>query len=152
QPDGTTKMAPIEDHVADALSDAERWLSYQQLQHTAELKSGSIAVHWRGLSEEEAEELRGRVLLGWKPIAEHTHLDLLEFDCGVEIHAPDADKGDVVITLQNEIGSGVPTAYLGDDQTDERAFRAMHRHGLSILVRPRWRQTAAEVWLKPPDE
>jgi trehalose 6-phosphate phosphatase len=45
-----------------------------------------------------------------------------------------------------------PAAYLGDDATDERAFRAISGRGLSVLVRPSWRQTAAELWLRPPEE
>jgi trehalose 6-phosphate phosphatase len=41
---------------------------------------------------------------------------------------------------------------LGDDTTDESAFQAINGRGLSVLVRPRYRATAAEAWLKPPDE
>jgi trehalose-phosphatase len=152
KPDGTEESIRIEDHVLDALSDADRWLTYQQLRHTAEFKTGSIAVHWRGLSDWGVEELRGRVLLGWKPIADRAGLDLLEFDGGIEIRAPEADKGDVVRTLLNETGSGTPVAYLGDDATDEHAFQAMRDRGLSVLVRPRWRQTAAQLWLRPPEQ
>ncbi|MFY9560213.1 MAG: trehalose-phosphatase [Terriglobales bacterium] len=151
-PEGTTEVLPLEEHVLDALSDADRWLGYQQLRHTAEFKTGSIAVHWRGLSDRGVEELRGRVLLGWKPIAEHARLELLEFDGGVEIRAPEADKGDVVRILLDEMSPGTPAAYLGDDATDERAFRAIRGRGLSVLVRPRWRHSAAQLWLKPPDE
>jgi trehalose 6-phosphate phosphatase len=152
KPDGTEESIRIEDHALDALSDADRWLTYQQLRHTAEFKTGSIAVHWRGLSDWGVEELRGRVLLGWKPIADRAGLDLLEFDGGIEIRAPEADKGDVVRTLLNETGPGTPVAYLGDDSTDEHAFQAMRDRGLSVLVRPRWRQTAAQLWLRPPEQ
>lgn len=152
KPDGSVETAPLEERVLDALSDADRWLGYQQMRHTAEFKTGSIAVHWRGLSDGEAEEVRGRVLLGWKPIAEHARLDLSEFDGGVEIRAPEADKGDVVRILLGEMTPNTPAAYLGDDTTDERAFRAIRDRGLSVLVRPRWRQTAARLWLRPPEE
>jgi trehalose-phosphatase len=152
KPDGSVETAPLEKRVLDALSDADRWLGYQQMRHTAEFKTGSIAVHWRGLSDGEAEEVRGRVLLGWKPIAEHARLDLSEFDGGVEIRAPEADKGDVVRILLGEMTPNTPAAYLGDDTTDERAFRAIRDRGLSVLVRPRWRQTAARLWLRPPEE
>jgi len=43
-------------------------------------------------------------------------------------------------------------AYLGDDNTDEAAFLALQGRGVSILVRPTWRETAAKYWLQPPDE
>ena len=43
-------------------------------------------------------------------------------------------------------------AYLGDDLTDEDAFKAVEGRGLGILVRKQWRSTAAAAWLKPPEE
>jgi trehalose 6-phosphate phosphatase len=152
RPDGSIETVQLEERYLDALSDAGRWLTYQQLRHTAEFKTGSIAVHWRGLSDWKAEELRGRVLLGWKPIAQRSGLEFLDFDGGVEIRAPEADKGDVVRLVLSEMEPDTPAAYLGDDATDERAFRAIHGRGLSVLVRPRWRPTAAQLWLKPPEE
>jgi len=151
-PDGRVEMLRLEEGYLDALSDADRWLGYQQLRHTAEFKTGSIAVHWRGLSDWEVEELRGRVLLGWKPIAQDAEMELLDFDGGIELRPPEADKGDVVRLLLGEVGPGTPAAYLGDDATDEHAFQAIRGHGLSVLVRPRWRHTAAQSWIKPPEE
>jgi trehalose-6-phosphatase len=50
------------------------------------------------------------------------------------------------------LNSAVSIAYLGDDQADEEAFRALQNRGLRILVRPEWRETAADVWLRPPEE
>jgi trehalose-phosphatase len=134
------------------LSAAESWLLSQHLQHAAEFKTGSIAVHWRGLDSPDAESVRERVLLGWKPIVKYTHLHLMEFDGGVEIRAHEADKGDAVRTIMNEMDPKTPAAYLGDDATDEHAFQAMNGRGLSVLVRARYRATAAQLWLKPPDE
>jgi trehalose 6-phosphate phosphatase len=151
-PDGKIETVRIDDRYLDALSDANRWLYCQHLWPAAELKTGSIAVHWRGLTDSEAEELRERLLAGWKPIAECSGLELLEFDGGVEIRTPETDKGDVVRIVLSETEADTPVAYLGDDITDERAFRAMNGRGLSVLVRPRWRQTAAQVWLRPPGE
>lgn len=150
--DGSAEMPRLDEGMLNGLSDAERWLSYQHLRQTAEFKTGSIAVHWRGLSESGVEDVRGRVLLGWQPIAENAGLNLLEFDGGIEIRAREADKGNAVRALLSEMVPGTPAAYLGDDTTDERAFRAMRDRGLSVLVRPQWRQTAAQLWLKPPGE
>jgi trehalose 6-phosphate phosphatase len=150
--DGSTEMPRLDERTLTGLSDAGRWLGYQQLRHTAEFKAGSVAVHWRGLSENRAENLRSRVLLGWRPIAEYSGLNVLEFDGGVEIRACEADKGNAVRTFLSEISPDAPVAYLGDDSTDESAFRAMQGRGVSVLVRPKWRQTVAQFWLKPPDE
>jgi trehalose-phosphatase len=152
KPDGRLETVPFNERCLDALSEADGWLIYQQLRHKAEFKAGSIALHWRGLSDWEMEALRGRALLGWKPIAEHGGLELLEFDGGVEIRVPDVDKGDVVRVVLDEMSPDTPVAYLGDDATDEHAFQALEGRGLTVLVRPRWRRTSAELWLKPPEE
>jgi trehalose-phosphatase len=152
RPDGTPEMPNLDPQTLSGLSDAERWLSYKHLRHRAEFKPGGIAIHWRGLSALEAADLRARVLLGWRPIVAQSGLDLLEFDGGIEIRARQANKGDAVRGFLNEIGVDTPVAYLGDDNTDEAAFLAIGNRGISILVRPEWRETAAQLWLKPPED
>ena len=109
-------------------------------------------MHWRGLGEAFAKQLRSRVLLGWRLIAERSGLKLQEFEEGIEILAPEANKGEAVRKLLREIGSDAPVAYLGDDIADESAFRAIGERGISVLVRPEERRTLAQFWLKPPDE
>ena len=157
RPDGSCEMPRIPGEVAQALDDARRWLTYQGLQDLAEIKPGSIAVHWRSVGETVASEVRFRVLLGWFPIAQRDALKLLEFDGGVEMRTADLDKGDAVRTILAEVGPDVPVAYLGDDATDERAFQALEDQalegsGLTALVRPTPRRTSAEVWLRAPED
>lgn len=43
-------------------------------------------------------------------------------------------------------------AYLGDDVTDEDAFHAVKPRGLAVLVRAELRETAADLWIRPPRE
>jgi trehalose 6-phosphate phosphatase len=149
--DGTRETPRVEESAMHALADADRWLRYQGLHNRAEFKTGAIAVHWRGLDQATAAEIRGQVLLGWFPIAQSTPMELLEFDGGIEMRMPGRDKGDAVRTILDEIGPEVPVAYLGDDLTDERAFLALDTLGLSVLVRPGWRETAAALWIRPPE-
>jgi trehalose-phosphatase len=150
--DGSCEMPEIPAGVVQALDDGKRWLADLGLEESAEMKPGSIAVHWRALeNKEEASKLRGRVLLGWFPIAERASLRLLEFDGGAEMRLPDQDKGHAVQTVLTET-AGAPIAYLGDDATDEHAFQALDPIGLTVLVRPTQRRTSAQAWLKPPDE
>jgi trehalose 6-phosphate phosphatase len=151
RPDGTCETPRVEEPVLRALADADRWLREQGLHHRAEFKTGAVAIHWRGLDEAMAAEIRARVWLGWFPIAQNTPMELLEFDGGVEMRMPGKDKGDAVRTILEEIGPEVPVAYLGDDITDERAFLALGTRGLTVLVRPEWRPTAAAVWIRPPE-
>jgi trehalose-phosphatase len=148
---GIDETPPIDERVLEALAEADRWLRYQGLQDRLELKTAAIAIHWRGLDEATAAEHRSKVLLGWFPIAQNTPMELLEFDGGIEMRMPGRDKGDAVRTILKEIGPEVPVAYLGDDLTDERAFLALGTLGLSVLVRPEWRETAAALWIRPPE-
>jgi trehalose-phosphatase len=151
RPDGTYETPRVDEPVRRALDDADRWLRYQGLHNRAEFKTGAVAIHLRGLDEATTEEARSRVLLGWAPIAQSTPMELLEFDIGIEMRMPGRDKGDSVRTILDEVGPDAPVAYLGDDATDERAFLALGTRGLSVLVRPEWRATAAAVWIKPPE-
>jgi trehalose 6-phosphate phosphatase len=151
RPDGTYETPYVDEPVRNALADADRWLRDQALHERAEFKTGAVAIHWRGMDEAAAAETRARVLPGWLPIAQRTPMELLEFDGGIEMRMPGRDKGDAVRTILNEIGPQVPVAYLGDDLTDERAFIALNGVGLSVLVRPKWRKTAAAMWVKPPE-
>ncbi len=151
RPDGTYEALRVEEPVRRAQADADRWLRYQGLHNRAEFKTGAVAIHLRGLDEATAAEACRQVLLGWRPIAQSTPMELLEFDGGIEMRMPGRDKGDAVRTILDEIGPEAPLAYLGDDATDERAFLALGTRGLSVLVRPEWRTTAAAVWIKPPE-
>jgi trehalose-phosphatase len=151
RPDGTRETPRVEEPVMHALAHADRWLRDQGLHHRAEFKTGAVAIHWRGLDEATTAETRGQVLLGWLPIAQSTPMELLEFDGGIEMRMLGRDKGDAVRTILDEVGPEVPVAYLGDDITDERAFLALGTRGLSVLVRPEWRKTAAALWIRPPE-
>lgn len=151
-PNGTVEMACVDEDLVQGLMEADGWLQAQSLRQWAEFKPGSIAVHWRGRSEKEAADIRRQVLLGWSRIAQRRNVELLEFDGGIELRAAGPDKGDAVREILQQLDSGTPVAYLGDDKTDERAFLALEGRGVRVLVRPEWRETAADIWIKPPDE
>jgi trehalose 6-phosphate phosphatase len=150
--DGSIEVCELDEPALKGLALADEWLVTQQLENAAEIKGGSIAVHWRGLSLAEGENIRRRAMRGWTGIAKEFDLDLLLFDGGLEIRSKKANKGSAVRVLLSEMDPHTPAAYLGDDTTDEDAFQAINGFGLSILVRPVWRPTAAQLWLKPPHE
>jgi trehalose 6-phosphate phosphatase len=148
--DGLHEIEPVDQRTLDALSAADDWIDNLKLQHLAEHKPGILAVHWRGLPEDAARDVRGRVLLGWLSIADRACLTIEEFDGGVEMRMAIRNKADAMQTILAEMDVAAPVAYLGDDQSDEDAFRALHGRGLCVLVRPQWRETAANLWLRPP--
>jgi trehalose 6-phosphate phosphatase len=152
RPDSSPESPKVNPDVAQALANAERWLAYQGLYDHAEPKPGSIAVHWRGLDEATATAIRDKVFLGWSALTKNYPFTILEFDGGVELRLADYDKGSAIRTVLREISPQAPVAYLGDDRSDETAFRALGDRGLAVLVRKYQRHSLAQVWLQPPEE
>jgi trehalose-6-phosphatase len=109
-----------------------------------------VAIHWRGLGGKETAGIERAVNESWREIADGRKLELHRFNGGIELRPTGMNKGMVVDSLLSE-GAGA-AAYLGDDITDEDAFRAISGRGLGILISPDWRDTAADIWLTPPEE
>lgn len=117
-------------------------------------KANAVVMHWRGAPPRKARSIENRTRALFEPLAQMDGLGLLEFEAGLELRVG-RDKGGAVEAIMEEAGTLGPVAYLGDDLTDEAAFRAVRRigsRGLSGMVRQVWRETAAEVWLRPPAE
>jgi trehalose-phosphatase len=150
--DGSYHMEEMNRETLDALFEADHWIDALKLHDRAEHKPGSLAIHWRGLSEQEADDIRSKVLLRWAPIAERSGLMLEPFDGGLEIRMASRSKGDAVRSILSEMDINTPVAYLGDDECDEDVFHVLKDRGLSVLVRQQWRETAADLWLRPPDQ
>jgi len=117
-----------------------------------ERKPASRALHWRGLPALEVARVREQATERWAPLVQEGEVELLEFDGGLELRASGCNKQHAVKTVLSETGAGSAVAYLGDDTTDEDAFAAVKPRGLAVLVRPDFRPTAADVWLRPPAE
>jgi trehalose-phosphatase len=117
-----------------------------------EQKLASVALHWRGLPEDVTEHVRSRGLAAWEPLSRDGRVELLPFDGGIELRATGFTKANAVNAVLSETPEDSAIAYLGDDITDEDAFRAVKPRGLAVLVRPEARETAADVWLRPPQE
>jgi trehalose-phosphatase len=67
----------------------------------------------------------------------------------------DWDKGKAVLWLLKTLGlesRNVLPIYIGDDRTDEDAFRALEKRGVAILVSEHPQVTAASYWLNNPEE
>jgi trehalose 6-phosphate phosphatase len=149
--DGRYEVSSVPVHQ-DYLLAAESVLRDAGLENQTEVKPGGVAVHWRGLDLAKAEKVAREVARLWKPLLERAPLRVLEFDGGLEIRVAGPGKGDAVRVILKEAGAGAAVAYLGDDETDEDAFRALKGNGLTALVRPQSRPTTADVWLQPPRE
>lgn len=156
---GWERLSASGDYTLDLLpEDASRLLGatdqwaqrIEALGGRRELKPGSLALHWRGLSAREVDAIRRLVHEHWISNQLHQALEWRDFDGGIELLVPGRDKSYAVEAVLAELGPEAVAAYLGDDLADESAFRALRGRGLGVLVRPQFRQTAADAWVQPP--
>ena len=151
-PDGHYSSAPLSAAAQRALAEAEGWTpAVHALGGRIERKPGSLAFHWRGFTPGHQRALERDLETRFAALAQAGALEWHAFDGGVELRAAGCDKGHAVRQVLGELEEGTCVAYLGDDHTDEDAFRALAGHGLRVLVRPKWRATAADLWLRPPE-
>lgn len=148
QPDGRRVIRPVDDSGKRALEKLHDWFAQSGLADCCEQKTASLALHWRGRPESVREAVRTQA----QRAPDQERFRILPFDGGMEFCLPGADKGDAVRALLAELGETAAAAFLGDDLTDEDAFRAIKGRGLGVLVRPERRPTTADIWLKPPEE
>lgn len=151
-PNGNYSVAALPAKDEAALLQAADVIRNLGLEANLEMKPGGVAVHWRGLEAANVEQIRKRVAKQWQPLLKEHALRLLEFDGGLEIRVSNTDKGYAVNSILEGSSPDAVVAYLGDDLTDEDAFHALKDRGLTVLVRPQIRPTAADLWLKPPEE
>ena len=151
-PDGSYEVAFMDETPLQGLVTADEWIEAISLCGRIEKKPGSVAIHWRGLDEPSVAAIRDRVRPQWNRIAEAWGLDLLDFDGGLELRVAVRNKGDAVRTILEETNGRAVVAYLGDDLTDEDAFRTLKGKGVGVLVREQWRPTEADIWIQPPQE
>ena len=122
-----------------------------------EEKPNAVVMHWRGASSRKAQLIAQKTRALFEPLSDLDGLTLLEFESGLELRTG-RDKGGAVrdiLAAAVESDEQSPVAFLGDDLTDEAAFavvNASERPHLTVLVRQAKRETAAAVWLQPPDQ
>jgi trehalose 6-phosphate phosphatase len=150
--DGSYDVTPLDPKTEDALECAAAWAESQGLRALIEKKRCAVAIHWRELAPEIVQQVRQDAYLSFAPLACRMKLLLWEFDGGIELRSPTFDKAHVVRSILAETPVNVPIAYLGDDVSDEEAFRALDGRGMPILVRDQFRSTHAKRWLKPPEQ
>jgi trehalose-phosphatase len=150
-PDGKYTLLGLDDCYVAGLSQATAWIEEKGYQNRLERKPSSLAFHTRGLDDGSAAALLSEVRKVWEPMLQETGLSLHDFDGGIELRAH-ANKGIAVATIRSEMGEDAMMAYLGDDRTDEDAFEELGDKGLSVLVRPEFRETKAHLWMIPPEE
>ncbi len=137
-----------------ALDEAQQELSVRGYAGVVERKVGSVALHWRDTNALPAgrSEAEHAARAAFEPFAGKYDLALLPFDGGLELRTEDRTKEHAADALLAG-AEAQAAAFLGDDVTDEDAFRAVARKGgTALLVRAELRPSAAGFALRPPDE
>ena len=118
-----------------------------------ERKHFSVAAHYRNAKENDAFS----VALAVDAVAAR-HRELRKMD-GKKVYEllPDIDwnKGKAMIWLLETLGlegRNVLPIYIGDDRTDEDAFRVLEKRGVAILVSEQPQETAASYCLNNSEE
>lgn len=116
-------------------------------------KRFSLAVHYRNVQEEDLSLLRKIVELSLNHHPELRQTNgkkVFEFQPNI-----DWDKGKALLWILERLGFDGPdtlTLYIGDDLTDEDAFRVLGKQDLGIIVKGATRLTAAQYSLNNTSE
>jgi trehalose 6-phosphate phosphatase len=94
-----------------------------------EIKPASVAVHVRQVTDRAA----AAALLERADAAADTSLTKKPGKEVLELAVTDADKGGALLRLRDDVGAAA-TVYLGDDRTDEDAFRVLSPGDLTVKV------------------
>jgi trehalose 6-phosphate synthase/phosphatase len=115
-------------------------------------KTASLTLHFRNAEPVHQTEIATRA----KDMARDAGFQARDALCAVEIRPPtDWDKGDAVLQVLRSLhGRGwsesVEAVYVGDDETDEDAFRALQGFGVTFRVGRAERPTFATHRLPKP--
>ena len=118
-----------------------------------ERKRFSLAIHYRRARDADVPTVEAavdRARLRHPALRKTLGKKVFELQPDVEW-----DKGRAVLWLLERLelaDDQVLPVYIGDDETDEDAFRALAKRGMGIAVQEAPRETAAAFTLRDPDE
>ena len=150
--EGRHRVWPIGEEYSRGLENAIAWATREKLLERIETKPATVALHWRSAAGEDRKRIEEITGNRFREIAADSGLLLHEFDGGLELRTPGRDKGVAVKTILSELGPDPAVVYMGDDTTDEDAFKELEGKALRVLIRTTLRETEADLWLRPPRE
>jgi trehalose-phosphatase len=117
-----------------------------------ERKRCALILHTRGLAPNHAEAMARACAAPWAIEAAAGELRLDRIDGGVELRAAARDKGTAVRELVAAAPPGAAAVCLGDDISDEDAFREVAPYGFGLRVGPDERPSHAAGRLATNDD
>jgi trehalose 6-phosphate phosphatase len=148
--DGTLRTYVPSERQIERLDHGEREALALVNEGRVERKTSSVAVHTRGLDPEAARREETAVCRAWSEDAPAYGLECRAFKGGVELRLLGIDKGTALEWALRESPGDSLCVYIGDDLTDEDAFRAIDGRGYGIKVGAAEQPTAATGRLSDP--
>jgi trehalose 6-phosphate phosphatase len=116
-------------------------------------KGTALAVHFRLASEATALNIKSEFVRAiHRQQKRGVALEVLAGKEVVEAKPAAVNKGDAAGRLLERFDRQAYPVYIGDDFTDEMAFRLFDKRGLTILVAETPRPTAASFYTRNPKE
>ncbi|MBN2565061.1 MAG: trehalose-phosphatase [Candidatus Eisenbacteria bacterium] len=150
-PDGTTQTHLPNPIQEERLIQGEAEARAIAPSDRVERKIASVAVHTRGMPERQANELEERLFRAWSVDADAHELERRRFSGGAELRLKGIDKGTALAELLNRHNNGMLCVYIGDDETDEDAFKVIRGRGFGIKVGADDASSAASGRLSGPE-
>jgi trehalose-phosphatase len=147
--DGVIDSPEVPAPLAALLDEASEWIRQRGWDALLERKPFGMALHERA-DRDMFPIAEPAIVERWSEPLRQAGLEAFSFDGGVEFRPGGIHKGLVIERILAESGPDAPIAYLGDDSTDEDAFRALRGFGLGVRVHARQAATLADAWLCPP--
>ncbi len=133
----------LSEEVFKRLDEAHQQAARLVGERSAERKVATVALHVRGLDPVSASQAERSFRDSVAPLLDGD-LELRDFNGGVELRVRGRDKGDAITEILAELPPADLVVYVGDDQTDEDAFRALPVQGIGVKVGSPDQPTAAQ--------
>ncbi|HKA25274.1 MAG TPA: trehalose-phosphatase [Candidatus Eisenbacteria bacterium] len=133
-PRGEIRRHALSDEAREGLEGAWKAIGARGLHSRIERKRTGLVLHTRGLFPDADLALRRAAEGVWLPWTERAPLRLDPIHGGLELRAEGRDKGRAALDLHRRSGELTMIVYVGDDESDEDAFRALADLGYGIRV------------------
>lgn len=94
-----------------------------------ERKIATVAAHFRGLDRADANQFQQELEQRWLDYADTDIVEVRKFNGGLEMRSLGRHKGVAVAEYLDSCPPGTLAVYVGDDDTDEDAFRVLAESG-----------------------
>jgi trehalose-phosphatase len=151
RPGGPVMRETLPEEAARALERLAAAVRDEPWAAAVERKRTALRLHTRRLPFAEGVHARHALRRLFRAHAGET-LALQPVNGGMEVRARGEDKGTALRVLLGAMPPGTLPVYLGDDATDEDAFRALGGEGMTIRVGDEGSPTAARHRLRSPHD